>query len=45
MKDIDNLKRPLIEEEEEVKPKKRKEEHSQSSKGDLLIYNLLKLIN
>lgn len=31
-KEADNLKRPLVEEDEEVKPKKRKED-SQSSKG------------
>lgn len=36
LKETDNLKRSLVEEEEEVKPKKRKEDHSQSSKGDLL---------
>jgi len=34
LKEADNLKRPLVEEDEEVKPKKRKED-SQSSKGDL----------
>lgn len=32
-KDTENLKRPLVEEEEEVKQKKRKEDYSQSSKG------------
>lgn len=36
LKETDDLKRSLVEEEEEVKPKKRKEDHSQSSKGDLL---------
>lgn len=38
-KETENLKRPAVEvvvlEDEEVKPKKRKEDHIQSSKGDL----------
>lgn len=40
LKEADNLKRPLVEEDEEVKPKKRKED-SQNSKGDLLVLNLI----
>lgn len=40
LKEADNLKRPLVEEDEEVKPKKRKED-SQSSKGDSLVLNLI----
>lgn len=42
LKETDNLKRPIVEEDEEVKPKKRKEDHSQSSKGDLLFWGLIK---
>lgn len=40
-KETDNLKRPIAEEEEEIKPKKRKEDHNQSSKGDLIVCYLL----
>lgn len=38
LKETDNLKRPLVEDEDEVKPKKRKEEHSQASKGDYFFF-------
>lgn len=38
-KETENLKRPSVEEEEEVKPKKRKEDHIQSTKGSLFFLN------
>lgn len=37
-KETDNLKRPSVDEEEEIKPKKRKEDHSQNAKGDLILF-------
>lgn len=44
-KDTENLKRPLVEEEEEVKQKKRKEDHSQNSKSNYITWFYIKYLN
>jgi len=41
IKTDDILKRPLVEEDKEVKPKKHKEDHNQYYKGDLLFLDLI----